>query len=136
MGKRNQSRPPQSTALLDGTLPTQLHHAMQWALDTRLFNDLRVHGNTTWTFPQFILLTLLWVWSDGPTLTTAFTHASRLCAQLIGTAVFKSYQGFIAALTTWTSPLIVRMWCCLHQRMERIADTHWRIGGWVATSDC
>jgi len=131
MGKRNQSRPPQSTALLDGTLPTQLHHAMQWALDTRLFNDLRVHGNTTWTFPQFILLTLLWVWSDGPTLTTAFTHASRLCAQLIGTAVFKSYQGFIAALTTWTSPLIVRMWCCLHQRMERIADTHWRIGGWL-----
>ena len=131
MGKRNQSRPPRSTALLDGTLATQLHHAVQWALDTRLFSDLRVHGNTSWTFPQFILLTLLWIWSDCSTLTTAFTHASRLCVQLIGTAVFKSYQGFIAALTTWTPPLIPRMWCCLHKRMERIAGPHWRIGGWL-----
>jgi len=131
MAKRNQPCPPKSTALLGGTLPAQLHRALRWALDTRLFADLKVHGNTTWTFPPFILLTLFWVWSDCSTLTAAFTHASGLCTVLIRTAVFKSYQGFIAALTTWTPTLIPIMWRCLHNRMKQIARTHWRIGQWL-----
>jgi hypothetical protein len=131
MAKRNQPCPPKSTALLSGTLPAQLHRALTWALDTKLFADLSVHGNTTWTFPPFILLTLFWVWSDCPTLTTAFTHASRLCKRLLCTVVFASYQGFIAALTTWTPTLIPIMWRCLHNRMKQVARRHWRIGGWL-----
>jgi hypothetical protein len=131
MAKRKQPCPPKSTALLGGTLPGQLHHALTWALDTRLFADLTVHGNTTWTFPPFILLTLFWVWSDSPTLTTAFAHASGLCIKLLGTAVFTSYTGFIAALTTWTPALIPRMWQCLHNRMEHVSGKHWRVGQWL-----
>jgi hypothetical protein len=131
MAQRNPSRPPKSTALLGGTLPTQLHLALKWALDTRLFADLTLHGNTTWTFPNFLLLILFWVWSDCSTLTVAFSHASGLCTKLIGTAVFKSYQGFIAALTTWTPALIPIMWRCLHNRMEHVAGKHWRIGLWL-----
>lgn len=131
MAEPNPPGPPTSTALLDGTLPAQLHRALTWALETRLFADLTVHGNTTWTFPRLILLTLFWVWSDCTTLTTAFTHASGLCTQLIGTAVFRSYPGFIAALTTWTPTLIPILWGALHRRMEGIADGHWRIGQWL-----
>ena len=58
MRKVTTPAPANSTSLLDGTRPRQLHQALTWALDTRVFANLTPHGNTTWTFPQFILLTL------------------------------------------------------------------------------
>lgn len=131
MVKANIPCTPNSTSLLGGTQPGQLHRAFTWALDTRLFDHLTPHGNTTWTFPNFILLTLFWVWSECSTLTKAFDHAAHLCKSLIGTVVFKSYKGFSGALQTWTRTLIPLMWKCLQQRMARIAGEHWRIGRWL-----
>lgn len=131
MPKANIPCLPKATAILDGSLPHQLHHALTWALDTRLFANLSTHGNTTWTFPHFILLTIFWVWSECSTLTKAFDHASGLCKSLLGTAVFNSYTGFSAALKTWTPTLIPLLWKCLHTRMAAVADRHWRIGQWL-----
>jgi hypothetical protein len=131
MAKVNTPCPPNSTAILNGTQPLQLHRVLTWALETRLFANITPHGNTTWTFPQFLLLTLFWVWSERSTLTKAFDHASGLCQSLLGTVVFKSYTGFSGALKTWTPTLIPLMWACLQQRMATIAGKHWRIGLWL-----
>jgi hypothetical protein len=131
MAKVNTPCPPNSTALLDGSLPHQLHRALNWALDTRLFDHLTLHGNTSWTFPQLILLTLFWVWSECSTLSKALTHASQLCKRLLGTEVLTSYTGFSGALKTWTTKLIPLMAECLHKRMAKIGDKHWRIGQWL-----
>ena len=131
MTEVNTPCPPLSTALLDGDQPRQLHRALNWAIDTRLFAHLTVHRNTSWTFPNLILLTLLWVWSERRTLTGAFDHASQLAQTLLGKTVLKSYPGFIDAVTTWTPALMPLMWARLHQRMETIAGTYWRIGQWL-----
>jgi len=130
MVKANTPGPRESTALLDGSLPRQLQRAIAWALDTQLFAHLTPHGNTTWTFPDFILLTVFWVWSECSTLTKAFSHASGLCQSLLGTVVFGSYTGFAGALKTWTPTLRPLLWKCLHQRMETVAGPHGRIGRW------
>lgn len=119
------------STLLAGDLPGQLHRALGWALDTRLFASIRTHGNTAWEVPEFILLALFWVWSDCSTLTGAFRHASQLCQRLLGKIVLNSYQGFAAALTTWTATLIALVSKQIHQRMEQIAGRHWRIGLWL-----
>jgi hypothetical protein len=131
MVKANTPGPLESTALLDGSLPQQLHRALNWALDTPLLNNLTAHGNTSWTFPEFILLTLFWVWSECTTLTKAFSHASQLCQSLLGTVVFRSYTGFAGALKTWTPTLRPLLWQRLQQRMETVGDRHWRIGRWL-----
>ena len=130
MVQANTPSPRESTTLLDGTRPRQLHPAHTWALDTRLFAHLTPHGNTNWTFPNFILLAVFWVWSECSTLTRAFGHASGLCQSLLGTVVFQSYTGFAAALKTWTPTLIPLMWGCLHQLMTQVAGPHGRIGRW------
>lgn len=122
---------PNSTALLDGDQPRQLHRALNWALESRLFAHLPVHGNTSWTFPHLILLILLWVWSERRTLTGAFAHASQLARGLLGRVVLTSYPGFIDAVTKWTPTLIPLMWACLQRRMEKIGGPHWRIGPWL-----
>jgi len=121
---------PVST-LLAGDLPRQLYHALAWALKTRLFAAIKPHGNTRWQAHELILLILFWVWSDCPTLTGAFTHASQLCQRLLGKIIFKSYTGFSDALTTWTAKLIPLLWKQIHQRMEQIAGPYWRIGLWL-----
>jgi Transposase DDE domain len=131
MAKVTTPCPPCFTALLDGDLPRQLHRALTWALDTRLFAHISTHGNTKWTVPELILLTLFWVWSECPTLTGAFTHSRQLCQTLLGKVVLKSYQGLAGALTTWTPTLMPLLWERLHQRMAEIAGKHWRIGLWL-----
>jgi hypothetical protein len=122
---------PSSTAILDGDQPRQLQRAIAWALDTRLFTHISTHGNTTWAAPELILLTLFWVWSECSTLTGAFARACQLCQDLLGKVVFKSYQGFAGALTTWTPTLIPLLWERLHQRMEEMGGKYWRIGLWL-----
>ena len=131
MDQANKPAPPKSTPLLEFAQPLQLRRALVWALDSRLFAEFRPHGNTSWKFPDFVLPTLFWVWSDRRTLTAAFDQASRLCRSLVGTAVFKSYRGFAGALTTWTPELVPLLWACLQKRMAAIAGTHWRIGPWL-----
>lgn len=131
MDQANKPAPPKSTPLLEFAQPRQLRRALAWALETRLFAEFRPHGNTSWKFPDFVLPTLFWVWSDRRTLTAAFDQASRLCRSLVGTAVFKSHRGFAGASTTWTPELVPLLWACLQKRMAAIAGTHWRIGPWL-----
>lgn len=131
MGQDTATHRPQSTALLDSAAPQQLRRALSWALDSRLFSHLRMHGNTRWVAPELVILSLFWVWSECATLTRAFAQASQLCQLLLGTVVLKSYQGFAGALTTWTPTLVPLLWERLHRRMAEVAGGFWRIGPWL-----
>lgn len=131
MAEDTKSRPAQSTSLVLATAPQQLYRAVEWALDTRLFAHLHAHGNTKWTVPELVILTLFWVWSECTTLTGAFGHARQLCAALLGKVVIKSYQGFAGALMTWTATLMPVLWERLQQRMAEVAGGCWRIGPWL-----
>lgn len=131
MCKSTSPCPPNSSTLLAGSLPAQLHRAVKWVLDSPSWKTFTPHGNTAWAFSELLLLALLWVWSDVSTLTGAFGHARNLARTLLGKIALNSYTGFAAALDTWTSPLMPRLWATLHERMESVAGSHWRIGGWL-----
>lgn len=131
MSKSTTPCPPSSSTLLDGSLPAQLHRAVKWLVDSPAWASFTPHGNTAWAFSELLLLTLFWVWSDVATLTGAFDHARNLARTLLGKVALTSYTGFAAALDRWTSQLRPRLWSALHERMESVAGTHWRIGGWL-----
>lgn len=131
MPKANTTCPPNSSTLLAGSLPAQLHRAVKWLLDSSSWKALAPHGNTSWTFSELLLLALFWVWSDAATLTGAFAHARHLAGTLLGKVALTSYTGFAGSLDTWTTALMPRLRAILHQRMESVAGTHWRIGGWL-----
>lgn len=126
------SPPSKTTALLHQDSTRQLHRALTWAVDSKLFAALPVHGNTSWTFPQMLLLTLFWVWSEVATLSGAFAHARQLAGGLLGPFGLSTYSGFISALTTWSPQILPVFQTRLHQRMETVAGKYWRIGQWLA----
>jgi hypothetical protein len=95
------------------------------------FADLTLHGNVGWKPTQLVVLAVLWVWSDQPTLTQAFQRARRLAERLFGTAAVTSYQGLCGALRSYTEPLLPQVWSRLQRLMEDSASSHWRIGKWL-----
>jgi Transposase DDE domain len=108
-----------------------LRRAVSWAVDRRIFADVKVHGNTVWQIADLILLTVVWVWSNDTTLTGAFAEAHRWSIDVLGRSAVKTYQGFIKALVTWTTPWLPLLWNHLHRLMEDLGSAHWRIGRWV-----
>lgn len=108
-----------------------LERALAWIVNEGIFSQLPLHGNTTWTAGQLVVLAVLWVWSDKSTLTGAFQHARHLTLSMLGQVALSSYQGLTNALVRWTDsflPLIQRR---LHGLMEQIGGDYWRIGGWL-----
>lgn len=109
-----------------------LRQALEWFARGDSFTDLRLHGNVGWAATQLIVLAVLWVWSDQGTLTGAFVHAQQLAETIFGKAAVGSYQGLTAALRSYGSQLLPRLWERFHWLMEQSGGTHWRIGIWVA----
>jgi hypothetical protein len=109
-----------------------LRAAVAWAVDGRIFADLRVHGNTTWCVAELMLLAILWVWSNDATLTGAFTEARRWSLDVLGRAAVTTYQGLLKALVTWTATWLPLLWGQLHRLMEEHGGAYWRVGRWLA----
>jgi hypothetical protein len=108
-----------------------LRRALQWAISDRIFAGLRRHGNTSWTAASLVSLAVLWVWSDGATLTGAFAQAEQLAVTMFGSAAVTTYQGLTKALMNWTGRLMPLLWEQLHARMEQCGGRHWRMGRWL-----
>jgi hypothetical protein len=108
-----------------------LRRALAWIIDENIFAQLTLHGNTTWTAGQLVVLAVLWVWSDKDTLTGAFEHAKHLTLSMLGRVALTTYQGLTNALVTWTGPLLPLIQRRLHSLMEKIGGDHWRIDGWL-----
>ena len=48
-----------------------LRSAVAWVVNEKSFQNLNFPGNTTWLVCDWIILAVLWVWSDQATLTGA-----------------------------------------------------------------
>lgn len=109
-----------------------LRAAVAWAVDRRMFAHWSLHGNTKWQVLDLILLTVVWVWSNDPTLTGAFVEAQRWSLDVLGRAAVGTFQGLLKALVRWTAswlPVLQDHW---HRLMEEQGGTHWRVGRWLA----
>ena len=109
-----------------------LQRALRWIIDENIFSQLTMHGNTSWTAGQLVVLAVLWVWSDQSTLTGAFDHAKHLASSMLGEVALTTYQGLTNALVTWTGSLLPLIQQRLHGLMEQSGGENWRIGGWLA----
>lgn len=109
-----------------------LRKALMWAINDRMFADIRLHGNIKWSARQIVMLAVLWVWSDKRTLVRAFDHARRLSLVLFGDVAVTTYQGLTGALKKWSVKLLPVTQKRLQQLMENVGGNHWRIGIWVA----
>jgi hypothetical protein len=61
-----------------------LRKAMNWVIDSSIFQDLKTHGNTSWAATQLVILAVLWVWSEKLQLTAAFAEAVVWSDRLLG----------------------------------------------------
>ncbi len=64
-------------------------------------------------------------------MTDAFTTAAGQFRTLFPDAMLTTYQGFMWALTRWTSHLMPLLHTVLHKHMEQIDGRFWRVGRWV-----
>ncbi|MFO0869708.1 MAG: transposase [Pirellulales bacterium] len=104
---------------------------LRWFVpDAGIFAELTLHGNTKWLPTPLVCLALCWAWAEAKHVTDAFDTAVEQC-RLLGMISLGTYQGFMNALATWTDPLLRRLWPVLHQRMEQIGGSFWRVGKWV-----
>lgn len=108
-----------------------LRRALQRFAPDGSFADLALHGNVGWKPAQLLVLAVLWVWSDQPTLTNAFGRAKRFAERLFGAVAVTTYQGLCGALRSYTEQLLPRVWSRLQQLMADAAGPHWRIGKWL-----
>jgi hypothetical protein len=108
-----------------------IQQALAWIVNESIFSHLPLHGNTTWTAGQLVILAVLWVWSDKGTLTGAFHHAKHVAAAMTGEAALTTYQGLSNSLVTWTGRLLPVIQQRLHALMERVGGDCWRIDGWL-----
>lgn len=105
---------------------------LEWLLpDAGIFSEVKLHGNTTWLPKSLVWLALCWAWSESRNLTDAFTEAVGCCKIISTSSALSTYQGFMGAMTRWTSVFINLLCLLLQQRMEEIGGKFWRIGRWV-----
>lgn len=109
-----------------------LRKALLWAINDRMFSDIRLHGNIKWSPRQLVILAVLWVWSDQRTLGRSFDHARRLALAMFGSVAVTTYQGLTGALKTWSVKLLPATQTRLQELMEAVGEKHWRVGIWLA----
>lgn len=59
-----------------------------------IFENLPLHGNTSWLPVHLVTLAILWVWSDQANLTTAFSNARQTALTFCDNLTLASYHGF------------------------------------------
>lgn len=128
MGKRKES-PTRPQHPVNGET---LRSAVAWAIEDKIFAQVKFHGNVTWQPANLILLAVVWVWSGNPTLTGAFLEAHRWSMQVLNQAAVGTFQGLIKALARWTAALLPLIGERMHSLMSAHGGRHWRVGRWLA----
>lgn len=126
------SKQPRKSAAQPVCQSELLQRALAWIVNSRIFDDLPRHGNTSWLPTQLIVLAILWVWSDCSRLTTGYEEARQVARGMYESLKLCTYQGFIRALVTWTERLRPLLWSRLQQLMEPAAANYWRLGEFLA----
>ena len=128
MGKRKES-PAHSRQPINGET---LRLAVSWAIEEKIFADVKFHGNVTWKASDLILLVMVWMWSEQGTLTGAFKDALHWSRRVLGRVAVTTYQGMTRALISWTATLLPVVQEQLRSLMGRQAGKHLRVGRWLA----
>ncbi len=103
---------------------------LEWFLpDEGIFSKVKLPGNTSWLPRSLVWLAIFWAWSESRNLTDAFTEAVGCCKIISKSSALSTYQGFLGALTRWTSEFINLLCLLLQKRMREIGGKFWRIGG-------
>lgn len=128
-------QPPATPTHTPGQIPptnaSDLLSRWQWFLPANILSGITLHGNISWKPNQLVIQAFSWTWSAARTLTDAFEEAAQSCRTLLGTAALSTYQGFMAALTTWSPLLIRNLIVVLRQHAHTIGGRFWRIRRWV-----
>lgn len=132
--KRSRQRSPKTLARTTDQTPYKetLAALLGWFLpDESIFANLKFHGNTTWSPGDVVWLAVFWVWSGSRNVTDGFLEAMENCQRVFESSALRTYQGFMGALVTWSSPFLELLCRRLHERMEQIGGKFWRVGEWV-----
>lgn len=130
--KEEQQRKQKHRQKQKATHASEIRKLFKWLLPAnRIFHELKLHGNTTWTPITLVCLALCWAWAEKKYVTDAFDYGSDWCRSLADGTVLSTYQGLMYALERHTETLMKILWQIVHQRMKEIGGEHWETEGWV-----
>jgi hypothetical protein len=109
-----------------------LQRALAWVLSDDIFDEVKLHGNVTWTAISLVRLAVFWAWSPESSLVAAADTAVRLVREIFGKAAVDSYHGLTTALKRYTDQILPVLWRRLHTLMKQCDENEWRVGPWLA----
>ena len=109
-----------------------LKRALSWVLCDGIVDQVKLHGNVTWSAVALVQLAVVWVWSENSSLVAAADSAVDLVRELYGAVPVGSYQALVKVLKRYTNQWLPLLWCRLHQLMEECNEAQWRVGQWLA----
>lgn len=109
----------------------QLAKAVQWIITPKLFSDVKVHGNTNWLVIHLVQVAVLWVWSSQRKMVEAAEEAIEDAENLFAAQGIHSYQTLLNGLKRYAKPILAVLCPRMHQLMEQVDDSRYRIGMWL-----
>jgi hypothetical protein len=132
MSASKDSRASSGKATSSRTNGDDLRRAVDWVLKDGILNDVRLHGNVSWTPVDLVRLAIFWVWSAESSLVAAAKESIALVLTMYGSAAVSSYQGLTGALKSYTQQFLPGLWRRLQQLMQECDEKSWRVGLWLA----
>ena len=120
-----------STNARRSTQGQQLAHAVNWIITPKLFADVKVHGNTNWIVIHLVQVAVLWVWSSKRKMVEAADEAIEDASQLFDADGIHSYQTLLNGLKRYSKTILEALCPRMHQLMEQVDDSRFRIGLWL-----
>lgn len=112
--------------------PQSIPEAMESLVPARLFENLKVHGNTWWTPRQLLLASALMSWREEKLLTSRFESVRELLANMLNAqAIPASYTGYAEALARWMPRMLAPLITHFQGEVQLLAGDRWKTSGWV-----
>jgi hypothetical protein len=107
--------------------------ALGWLLRDVDWSSVEFRQDCTWTPRLLTAVTLIWAWSDEPTLVERFASARRLGGYLFSPAgpLSETYQCFTKLLRRWTDVLMAALQAALRERLKQELSGQWCVLGFV-----
>ena len=109
----------------------QLANAVNWIVTSRLFADVKVHGNTNWRVTDLVQVAVLWVWSSNRKMVEAAEEAIEDARNLFNVENINSYQTLLNGLKRYSEPILAVLCPRMHLLMGQVDDARFRIGVWL-----
>lgn len=106
----------------------QMANALDWIVNDKMFADVELHGNVKWVVLDLVRVAVLWVWSSKRTLVESANDAIGKSRELFSSVGIKSYQVLTNALVNYTSQILPPLQKRMHQLMEKVNSSGFRIG--------